>query len=308
MGLDLAGRDPRAAELLELAGEHGGFSATTVLRRGGDRLASTRVLQPLLTAVVLGITEALARHGLRPSIALGHSLGELAAWSALGGVSSESAIALAAERGRILDEVSRTHAERVGMLALPRLDTAGFERALALAREHGSVDVATHNAPGRWVLSGERRALQGIARTIGGRFVETSGAWHWRGLAPAREQLRAALASIANVAPTPGLILDFDGSFLGDRGRAVLTDALVDQVDGTVRFAAGMETLRRAAERGQVRELWLIGPAKIARGLVRENLGIRDLESAERPRVRVVETPADIDAQVRRARAREARP
>jgi acyl transferase domain-containing protein len=289
MGLELAAVDDRAAALLQLAGEHGDFSATKVLRRGGAALADTRVLQPLMTAVALGVSEALARAGVRPDVCLGHSLGELAAWSALGGVDASQAITLAARRGQLMAALAVDHDG--AMLALPKLDARELESALALGRAHGLVDLALHNAPEHWVLSGDRAALLEVGDRIGGSLVETSGAWHSRRMQPACARYRAALNAQAEFARTPGLILNHDGARLGERGRELLIDALVGQLDGTVQFAKGIATLAGLG----VRELILVGPAKLLRSLVRENFGVRDIH--ELPfRVHVAERPADISA------------
>ncbi|PRQ09231.1 ACP S-malonyltransferase [Enhygromyxa salina] len=289
MGLELAAVDPRAAALLQLAGEQGGFSAAKVLRRGGEALADTRVLQPLMTAVALGVSQALARVGVRPRWALGHSLGELAAFSALGGVDPARAIALAARRGQLMGALAV--GQDGAMLALPKLSAAALESALALGRAHGVVDVALHNAPQHWVLSGDRAALLEIGDRVGGSLVATSGAWHCAHMRGACAGYRAALQAHGEFGSTPGLILNHDGAALGERGRGELIDALVGQLDGAVQFAAGMATLAGLG----VRELILAGPAKLLRLLVRENFGVRDTH--ELPlRLHVAERPADIEA------------
>lgn len=289
MGLELASVDEGAAALLQIAGELGGFSPAKVLRRGGEALADTRVLQPLMTAVGLGVSQALARVGIRPRWALGHSLGELAAWSALGGVEAEQAIALAARRGQLMGELAVD--QDGAMLALPKLDAQELESAVALGRAYGIVDVALHNAPEHWVLSGDRSALIEVGDRIGGSLVATSGAWHSGRMQGACPGYRAALDAQGEFTATPGLILNHDGAALGGRGRAQLVDALVGQLDGTVQFATGMATLAGLG----VRELILVGPAKLLRSLVRENFGVRDV--ADLPlRLHVAERPADIQA------------
>jgi acyl transferase domain-containing protein len=111
---------------------------------------------------------------------------------------------------------------------------------------------------------------------------------------PACAGYRAALNAQAELAPTPGLILNHDGAALGGRGRELLIDALVGQLDGTVQFATGIATLAGLG----VRELILVGPAKLLRSLVRENFGVRDLHGMdELPfRVHVAERPAELEA------------
>jgi len=282
MGLALANAHPPAARLLEHAGECGGFDAVRVLRRGGDRLSNTRVLQPLMTAVLLGIVDALAAGGVHPDIALGHSLGELSAWSALGGVGATATIELAATRGRGLDAITTEHPG--AMLALPALTSKALDDALRLGRAHGVVDPALHSAPDRWVLSGDRPALQHVAERFGGSFVPTSGAWHCRHMTPARAVFAEGLRVLdGTITPTPTLICNQTGDWLGETDPV---PSLLAQIDGPVRFAECMQTLRGAEPRAVI----AVGPPKVTRSLVRANWG----EIAERE-ILVAETPRDIE-------------
>ena len=281
MGLELASVHPRAAALLDYAGEVGGFDARAVLRRGGDRLSDTRVLQPLMTAVLLGIVDALAERGVRPDFALGFSLGELSAWSALGGIEAEQAIALAGVRGRALGAAALTH--EGAMLALPTLDEPALDAVIERARAHGVVDRAIHAGPGRWVIAGDRRALVRVLEQVGGTMVATSGAWHCRRMTPACAEYEAALRALEpEFRATPTLICNHDGALLGERP---IIPMLVGQLDGCVGFAEGMQTLARVLAPGTT--LVLVGPPKPLRVMARSNW-------LDHPRLLVAETPGEI--------------
>lgn len=282
MGLSLARHCEQAAALLAHASEVIETSAEVLLRRGGDRLADTRVLQPIMTAVLLGVIAALCERGVRPDFTLGHSLGELSAWSALGGPSPTHTIELAAVRGRGLGRVAEQHPG--AMLALPPLPRATLNEVLASAPE---LDLALHNGPDRWVLSGDRPALARIAERYGGSFVPTHGAWHSRRFASAKPEYEAALRRLPGIPATPNLICNGDGRLLGDRDPIPL---MVDQLDGPVRFCEGMATLAALAPA----HVLLIGPCKPLRALVRENWLDRGLLSDAE--IHTVETLADIDA------------
>lgn len=282
MGLGLAAVHPRAAALLDHAGDVGGFDPRTVLRRAGDRLSDTRVLQPLMTAVLLGIVAALADVGVRPDFALGYSLGELAAWSALGGITAERAIALAAVRGRALGALACEHAGE--MLVLPTLVEPELSEVIERGRERGVVDRAIHIEADRWVLSGDRAALTAIAERIGGSFVATTGAWHSRRMTPARGEFEVALREAEpEIQRTPTLITNHDGSLLGSRS---IIPCLVGQLDGLFEFAAGVQTLASTLPR--IETLILVGPPKPLHALLRANW-------PDAPAVLVAETPAEIE-------------
>ncbi|PRQ08067.1 Polyketide biosynthesis protein BaeE [Enhygromyxa salina] len=291
MGGDLVGP---ASPLVELAAALGGFDASKLLRRGGPGLHHTQVVQPLLTAVNLTILATLAERGVAWQLCLGHSLGELAAWSASGAITASEAVTLAARRGAILAELAR--ARPGGMLAL-RLevgadDSAVLDAALALGRAHGVVDVAVHNAPGQWVLSGERAALGVIAGRVGGTFVATDGAWHSRLMADGVDAFRAAVeAAAATARPrTIGIVANQDGRLC--RPNDDFVAPFVAQMTGTVRWSACLRTLAEL----EVGDVVLVGPSKTLAGLLRANLGAQI--DAGQLRIHRVESRRELDAAV----------
>jgi [acyl-carrier-protein] S-malonyltransferase len=283
MGADLIADD---TELIALASTLGAFDGAKLLRRGGPALHRTRVVQPLLTAVNLTILARLVEHGLHWQLCLGHSLGELAAWSATGAITAVQAVTLAAKRGAIVTELARAHPG--GMLAL-QLDEGDLDEALALGRTCGIVDIAVHNGPGQWALSGERSALAAIAGRFGGNFVGTDGAWHSRLMAAAVEPFRAAVEAVhAQARPrTTGIIANHDGRLC--RPADDFVAPFVAQMTGTVHWAACMDTLADL----DVREAVIVGPGKLLAGLLRANLAARI--DAGQLRIHRVEDRRDLD-------------
>ena len=108
----------------------------------------------------------LCEQGFRPALALGHSLGEYAALLAAGAIDFPTGVELVKQRGRFMHEAVP---ERGGAMAA----LLGVERAAAEAvcqEVEGVVEVANYNAPGQYVLSGDRGAVESAARraTAGG--------------------------------------------------------------------------------------------------------------------------------------------
>jgi [acyl-carrier-protein] S-malonyltransferase len=152
---------------------------------------STRFAQPAIFCASLAGWDALE---LRPSVAAGHSLGELAALAAAGVLDREDALALVVLRGRLMADAD----DRGSMLALVG---ASEEEAAEVAREAG-VTVANDNAPGQVVLSGDREALasaEEAARERGRRALplDVAGAFHSPSMEPAVAPFRAALDEVA---------------------------------------------------------------------------------------------------------------
>ena len=161
---------------------------------------STRYAQPAICAVSLATWSRIASD-LDPVAMAGHSLGELSALAAAGALSEADAIALAAERGRLMAR-SGEAAGGGTMLALLGATPAQAQRLAAAHR----VAIANDNAPGQIVLSGAPDALDAArrrARADGLRAIplDVAGAFHSPQMAAAGDGLRAALTTIEIAEP-----------------------------------------------------------------------------------------------------------
>jgi len=151
---------------------------------------STRFAQPAIFCASLTGWDAL---GLEPSVAAGHSLGELAALAAAGVLEREDALELVVLRGRLMAEAD----DSGSMLAL----VGATEAEAAEIAQHAGVTVANDNAPGQVVLSGPREALASAeedARDHGRRALklDVAGAFHSPAMEPAVAPFRAALDEV----------------------------------------------------------------------------------------------------------------
>jgi [acyl-carrier-protein] S-malonyltransferase len=317
--------DPCVAQLLDVASEAIRASAAAVevdrasghaagragssldlrrlLARGGRELARTEVLQPALVAVCLGIVRRLARAGLEPSIVLGHSLGELAAWAAAGGITDEDAVRLAAIRGALM---AREAARRPGGMLRVLCDLDSCERALAEAARAGAagaeavpagaeaapagakaapagakaaptgaeaaptgaVCLAAHHAPGEHVISGDPAPLAWLAARLPSTRLDVAGAWHSPAMAGAADDFAAAVAAVPRRPLRARMIANRDGRFVDG---ADVPERLAGQLVRPIQWTAAMATLAAAAPAPA--RLCAIGPGKLLRRLVRDNLG-----------------------------------
>lgn len=279
MGLWAASRSRAAEDLLALAGRLVGVDARDVLRRGDPRLRRTEVLQPLMTAVCLAIHEVLVAAGVTGRWVAGHSLGELAAWSAAGGIVARDAVMLAVQRGRAMGAEAR--ARPGAMLALTGCNEAELGRALAMGRSRGVVALAAHNAPDEWVVSGERPPLQAIAAAFPSTWLPTSGAWHSPLMQGAVAALSSAFAELELRPTRVAMVCAQYGRIVSD---GEIRAALVGQLTEPVRWASCIETL---VEHGMTHAI-TVGPGKQLRGLMRRNapgvrvLGTESVEDLER--------------------------
>ncbi len=270
MGLALAASDARAKRLLDLASDATKVDLLRAIERGGRALTRTEVLQPALVAVSLGAAHALESRGVSIAAALGHSLGELAAACFVLGVDDETAIALAAERGRRM--AAAAEARPGGMVAVASIDASASDLVLA-----------AHNADDEHVLSGDEVALAHFVRQHRATRLRVAGAWHSPAMSsvvePFRQQLDRAFVDrtlrMAFVSAVTASVVPLE------QASDVLSRGLVSPV-------RWFDTLRALAPLG-ISGLALAPPGRLSRALVRRNLR-STLD------VRMMETPSDLEA------------
>jgi phthiocerol/phenolphthiocerol synthesis type-I polyketide synthase D len=165
MGLRLMRDEPAfAAALRELDGliqREAGFSVCEELERGQELTAMER-LQPVLFAVQVALSRLLRAHGHEPAAIVGHSLGEVAAAVASGGLS-------AADGARVVTLRSRLLATLTGTGAMALLELSPDELAPMLG-DYPAVEIAAFNAPTQVAVAG---APEQIAELVAA--VERSG-------------------------------------------------------------------------------------------------------------------------------------
>jgi trans-AT polyketide synthase, acyltransferase and oxidoreductase domains len=261
MGGDLFDRFP---ELTATAGEVLGYSIATLCREGPrGQLDQTQFTQPALF-VVNALTYLARRQDGEPApdYFAGHSLGEYNALCAAGAFDFATGLRLVRERSRFM-----AAATGGGMAATIGLSEEAVRGALARGGLSG-IDLANHNGPDQFVLSGPRELIESAREAVlaaGARYLplRVSGAFHSRYMEPARREFQQVLAEcefhplevpvVANVTGRPYE----PGSVL-----ATLAEQLVRPVrwEQSVRhlLAAGVTTFEE------------VGPGQVLTGLVRK--------------------------------------
>lgn len=261
--LSLAQATPAGPALLARAASAAGLEVAALSARGGRALEDTAVLQPTMVAISLALHGALPGAGRGLEAVAGHSLGEIAAWAASGGLSPEHAVDLAATRGRLMAREAAK--DPGGMLALA--SEAELARALAIGKEHGGAGLAACNAPDEHVVAGSERALRAIAAAVPVRRLPVAGAWHGPGMAGAVEEFTRALQALPRYPARLPWISGEDGEALRDPDA--ISARLARQLTRPARFTRILATLWA---RG-VRTFVTVGPGAVLRALVRRNLG-----------------------------------
>lgn len=251
-----------ARELLGLASVGLGIDLVEAVAKGAPALSRTEVGQPALLALCIGAARELAARGIVPDAAAGHSVGELAAFAVAGCLSAEDAVAASIERGRLMGAAARRCGG--GMLAL-RSEQA-VEEARAWVAKLGHLELAAHNAPREWVVSGTRPVLQAVAARMPSTWLPVEGPWHSSSMLDAETAWRQWLERIELRPPRILLVANATGEAVGAED---LRELLAGQLTRPIRWVRTLETLARAP----ISDWRILGPGRTLRNLCRANLG-----------------------------------
>ncbi|HEY5285511.1 MAG TPA: SDR family NAD(P)-dependent oxidoreductase [Solirubrobacteraceae bacterium] len=173
------------------------WSLEDVLRgvEGAPGLDRVDVVQPVLFGVMVSLAGLWRECGVEPAAVVGHSQGEIAAAHIAGGLSLQDAARLVVLRSRAL--VGLMGRGGMASVALAPEELEGW-----LERCEGEVSVAAVNGPRSVVVSGERRALDGLLSELvdGGvraREIPVGYASHSAQVEEIRAELLDACAGLA---------------------------------------------------------------------------------------------------------------
>ena len=125
-----------------------------------DALIQTSITQPALFTVGYALTKLWESWGVRPSAMVGHSIGELVAACIADVLSLDDALAMVAERGRLMQSVPHGSmlSVRASATDIEAMLAAGGDLSLALAASNGP-SLAVVSGPSDRISAFEERSL-----------------------------------------------------------------------------------------------------------------------------------------------------
>ncbi len=271
MGRELADRFPVAAQTFAEADATLGFPLSRLCFEGPEEeLRLTENTQPAIMTVSVAAARVLAEHGVTPSLAAGHSLGEWSAHVIAGTMSFADAVRAVKARGHAMQQA--VPAGQGAMAAILALDAAQVAEACAeAAKETGlAVQAANLNSPTQTVISGAAAAVEkasalckakGARRTV---MLPVSAPFHCALMQPAQEEVARVLAALAMHDPRIPVAANVTGALVTAADSA--RDALIRQVTGAVRWVGCMQALKAAGADVFVE----VGPGKVLCGLIKQ--------------------------------------
>ncbi len=210
---------------------------------GEGELEDTAWEQPALYALECALTALWASLGIRPSVVVGHSVGELAAAQAAGVFSLEDGMRFAATRGALL---SGTEPGAMAAVFAPAEQVTSEVEAFTASSSNARLSVSGYNGTHQ-VISGPIEEIEAISKHLESEEIRvkrlnTARAFHSALVEPALDALEASLEGIAIKSPSLTVVSNLTG-------QAVGPDELLDgaywrrHAREPVAFARGAETL-----------------------------------------------------------------
>ena len=233
-----------------------------------DQLSQTRYTQPCMVAFAAGITALLKERGITPLAAAGLSLGEYSALQAAGVFTPREAIALAAFRGKAMEEAAQ--GMESAMYAVLNLDRNTLEEVCRKASEKGPVYLANYNCPGQIVIGGSREGAEEACRLAleaGARRclpLKVSGPFHTPLMAPAGKALEEHFAGLSFGEMAFPVYFNCLGR--PKTAEETIPQLLVRQVQTSVYME---DTIRHMADAG-IDTIVEVGPGKALSGFVKK--------------------------------------
>jgi polyketide synthase len=232
-------------------------------------IGDTRYTQPALFALEYALARLWEAWGIRPSVLLGHSVGEIAAACVAGVFGLEDAAALVSVRARLMSALPPG-----GAMAAVTGDEQVIQQALA---GHQDVAIAGVNGPDEIVLSGPAGELDAVIEELGRLGIRASRlavshAFHSPLIGPVLGEFREAISGLTFSMPRVPLISNVTGRLW--TAQEVGPDYWVRHAASPVLFRAGV----RAVHDEGVKTFLELGPAPVLCGLAARGISDPDAE------------------------------
>jgi acyl transferase domain-containing protein/non-ribosomal peptide synthetase component F len=216
------------------------YPAAADLEAATQQLTQTAIAQPALFTIEYALAQLWIAWGVQPTAMIGHSIGEYVAACLAGVFSLEDALALVAERGRLMQQLPP------GAMLSVRCSESDLQNLLP-ERLGTELCLAGSNSPSVCAVSGTVEAIATlqqdlVAKEIGCRRLQTSHAFH----SPLVEQILPTFAQILQGislhAPQRPFLSNLTGTWITD-DEATNPQYWCSHLRHTVRFSAGMTAL-----------------------------------------------------------------
>jgi non-ribosomal peptide synthase protein (TIGR01720 family) len=271
MGHELYSTEPTFRQHLDECSRafeaHTGFDIRALMfpgasdeERAAKQLNQTHITQPVLFAFEYALAKLWISWGILPQAMIGHSIGEYVAACLANVFSLEDAIALVAERGRLMGQLPGGD-----MISVP-LSEANVTPLLGR-----DLSMAAINGPELCVVSGPHEGVAALERALADRNVtaqrlHTSHAFHSAMMEPILEAFTERVKRVRLSPPEIPFVSNVTGKWISAE-EATDPSYWAAHLRRTVRFSSGLERLYETPDR----LLLEIGPAPVLSSLAKRH-------------------------------------
>ena len=266
MGKELYEKNQVAKTLFNQADSILGFKISEIMFAGSaEELKRTKVTQPAV--FIHSVAVALSQDAFQPDMVAGHSLGEFSALVSNKALSFEDGLKLVFKRALAMQRACEINPST--MAAIIGLDDQKVEEVCASIKEE-IVVAANYNCPGQLVISGSIKGIEiaceklkaaGAKRALP---LQVGGAFHSPLMAPAKEELTAAIEATKFMAPVCPVYQNVNA--LPSTKIEAIKKNLIEQLTAPVRWTQLVQTM--ANDGGT--SFMECGPGKVLQGLVKK--------------------------------------
>lgn len=238
MGEDFFNNSKEAKDILQSVSRDSGIDFEDLLFRENEKLGQTEYTQPAILLVgAIAHKLFVQKTGIKPSIVMGHSLGEFTALVATGAIDIANGVKLVNMRGKFMAEACA--GQPVGMLVSLGLSDEIIESICAKSRDEGKqVWAVNYNAEGQIVIAGIKSDLEelvSILKDAGAKraiLLDMSVASHCPLLQDAADRLTPVLEEMINDSFVAPVISNVTAQKYDSKSEALrlLTEQLVKPV------------------------------------------------------------------------------
>ncbi len=226
-----------------------------------DLLNETEYTQPAIFAVEYALAQLWQHWGIKPSVVMGHSVGEYVAATIAGVFSLEDGLKLIATRGKLMQALP----EKGEMLAIFAEESEVKQAILGLER----VSIAAINGEKNIVISGDSLEIKTVRERLETEEIKTkklqvSHAFHSPLMLGMIEEFRKVAQKITYNLPSLKIVSNLTGKVAGK--EIASSEYWVNHILQPVQFARGMATLYKQGERNFLE----IGAKPILLGMARQ--------------------------------------
>ncbi len=201
-----------------------------------DIIKNTKFTQPALFVVEYALAKLFMSWNIKPTILIGHSIGEFVAAHLAGVMSLKEAVVLVAKRGKLVSE-------------LPGGSMVSIRAAADVIKPllPDNMSIAAINSDSLCVVAGPDDAAEAFSKTlkdknIANMLLLTSHAFHSAMMDPALEDFKTEVEKVDLKIPKVPIISTVTGEFMSD-AEATDVNYWVKHMREAVNFSAAMDTI-----------------------------------------------------------------